>query len=178
MCWFSTSSSHCSHHDIRWKIAQWALRNNHSLNLFTMLLIENKYWVYWSLRMDIRKIYIKYRYSNLYTGFIHFFVEQNQGLSRTKITVFKHLFLSIFIYKTLFNLTFLQVKMPVPSQENDGCPMSVVGNVKTFVAALCFMNIWAISELAKTFFFCLTLGQRKLGFCLTHGLCVCPTIFL
>ena len=37
--------------------------------------------------------------------------------------------------------------------------MSVVGNVKTFVAALCFMNIWAISELAKTFFFCLTLGQ-------------------
>jgi hypothetical protein len=26
--------------------------------------------------------------------------------------------------------------MPVPSQENDGCPMSVVGNVKTFVAAL------------------------------------------
>jgi hypothetical protein len=67
---------------------------------------------------------------------------------------------------------FLQVKMPVPSQENDGCPMSVVGNVKTFVAALCFMNIWAISELAKTFFFCLTLGQRKLVFCLTHGLCV------
>jgi hypothetical protein len=41
----------------------------------------------------------------------------------------------------------------VLSQENDGCPMSVVGNVKTFVAALCFMNIWAISELAKTFFF-------------------------
>jgi hypothetical protein len=40
----------------------------------------------------------------------------------------------------------------VPSQENDGCPMSVVGNVKTFVAALCSMNIWAISELAKTFF--------------------------
>jgi hypothetical protein len=38
-------------------------------------------------------------------GFIHFFVEQNQGLSRTKNTVFKHLFLSIFIYKTLFNLT-------------------------------------------------------------------------
>jgi hypothetical protein len=72
-----------------------------------------------------------------------------QGLSRTKI--FKHFFLSIFIYKTLFNLTFLQVKMPVPSQENDWCPMSVVGNVKTFVAALCFMNIWAISEL--------TLGQ-------------------
>jgi hypothetical protein len=73
-----------------------------------------------------------------------------QGLSRTKNTVFKHLFLSIFIYKTL---PFFQVKMPVPSQENDGCPMSVVGNVKTFVAALCFMNIWAISELAKTFFF-------------------------
>jgi hypothetical protein len=46
-----------------------------------------------------------------------------------------------FIYKTLFNLTFLQVKMPVLSQENDGCPMSVVGNVKTFVAALCSMNI-------------------------------------
>ena len=65
--------------------------------------------------------------------------------------------------------------MPVPSQENDGCPMSVVGNVKTFVAALCFMNIWAISELAKTFFFCLTLGQTGTGvlsypwaLCLSH----------
>jgi hypothetical protein len=33
------------------------------------------------------------------------------------------------------------------------------------------------TELAKTFFFCLTLGQ-EVGFCLTHGLCVCPTIFL
>jgi hypothetical protein len=30
--------------------------------------------------------------------------------------------------------------------------MGRVGNVKTFVAALCSMNIWAISELAKTFF--------------------------
>jgi hypothetical protein len=31
------------------------------------------------------------------------------------------------------------------------------------------------AELAKTFFFCLTLG---VGFSLTHGLCVCLTIFL
>ena len=30
------------------------------------------------------------------------------------------------------------------------------------------------AELAKTFFFCLTLG---VGFSLTHGLCVCLTIF-
>ena len=53
----------------------------------------------------------------------------------------KHLFLSIFIYKTLFNLTFLQVKMPVPSQENDGCPMSVVLWVKVLLClsfVLCF----------------------------------------
>ena len=54
----------------------------------------------------------------LNTGFIHFFIEQNQGLFNDfpgQKLVFKHLFLSIFIYKTLFNLTFFQVKMPVPS---------------------------------------------------------------
>jgi hypothetical protein len=51
--------------------------------------------------------------------------------------------------------------MPVPSQENDGCPMSVVGNVKTFVAALCFMNIWAISELTKRFFFLSDIGSDR-----------------
>jgi hypothetical protein len=73
-----------------------------------------------------------------YAGFIHCFVEQNQGLSRRKIMVFKHLFLSIFIYKTLFNLTFLQVKMPVPSQENDGCPMSVVLWVKVLLFCVSF----------------------------------------
>ena len=35
------------------------------------------------------------------------------------------------------------------------------------------------AELAKTFFFCLTLDwvRQEVGFCLTHGLCVCPTIF-
>jgi hypothetical protein len=41
----------------------------------------------------------------LNTGFIHFFVEQNQGLFKDfpgQKLVFKHLFLSIFIYKTLF----------------------------------------------------------------------------
>jgi hypothetical protein len=73
------------------------------------------------------------------SGFIHFFVEQNQRLFKDfpgQKLVFKHLFLSIFIYKTLLNLTFLQVKMPVPSQENDGCPMSVVLWVKVHMAEI------------------------------------------
>ena len=80
--------------------------------------------------------------------FVHFFVEQNQRLFKDfpgqKLQFSSTLFWALSYIKPC--LTFLQVKMPVLSQENDGCPMSVVGNVKTFVAALCFMNIWAISK--------------------------------
>jgi hypothetical protein len=74
------------------------------------------------------------------------FVEQNQGLFKDfpgQKLVFKHLFLSIFIYKTLLNLIFLQVKMPVPSQENDGCPMSDLDHFQFKMPGKCkFLNKW------------------------------------
>jgi hypothetical protein len=94
-----------------------------------------------------------------YTGFIHFFVEQNQGLSMTKITVFKHLFLSIFIYKTLFNLTFLQVKMPVPMSGKWWMSNVSGRKCQNFCCSIVLYEYLGYFRVDETIFFCLTLGQ-------------------
>ena len=77
------------------------------------------------------------------------------------MTVFKHLFLSIFIYKTLLNLTFLQVNMPVLSQENDGCPMLVVLWVKVLLClsfVLCFFFTFLFTFIVQTYETCMILS--------------------
>ena len=58
------------------------------------------------------------QYHKIIQGSYTFLLSKIKDFSGQKL-VFKHLFLSIFIYKTLFNLIFLQVKMPVPSPENN-----------------------------------------------------------